>query len=141
MNGEEKFTAPAKGKDAAIDETLEFILGRKEIQGHSQLSVDIEVWDYRLINHFKVRNTARTPSTCWNFDDNHYYQYCCPKCHCDCYPVKVGNNPNNVCLSVHSCASMLDRCQSCALVQLKSMLHSNMFLYKHMDVQVHNRDA
>ena len=55
MNGEEKFTAPAKGKDAAIDETLEFILGRKEIQGHGELSVDIEVWDYRLINHFKVR--------------------------------------------------------------------------------------
>ncbi|KAL3139207.1 hypothetical protein ABBQ32_005978 [Trebouxia sp. C0010 RCD-2024] len=55
VNGEEKFTAPAKGKDAAIDETLEFILGRKEIQGHSQLSVNIEVWDYRMINHFKGR--------------------------------------------------------------------------------------
>lgn len=64
VNGEEKFTAPAKGKDAAIDETLEFILGRKEIQGHSQLSVNIEVWDYRMINHFKVRSTTHTPSTC-----------------------------------------------------------------------------
>ena len=59
MNGEEKFTAPAKGKDAGIDETLEFILGRKEIQGHDDLTVNIEVWDYRLINHFKVRNTAQ----------------------------------------------------------------------------------
>ena len=53
--GEEKFTAAAKGKDAAIDETLEFILGRKEINEHEDLSVDIEVWDYRLINHFKVQ--------------------------------------------------------------------------------------
>ena len=60
VNGEEKFTAPAKGKDAGIDETLEFILGRKEIQSHDNLSVNIEVWDYRLINHFKVRNTAHT---------------------------------------------------------------------------------
>ena len=55
VNGEEKFTAPAKGKDAGIDETVEFILGRKEIQGHEGLSVNIEVWDYRLIHHFKVR--------------------------------------------------------------------------------------
>ena len=54
VNGEEKFTAAAKGKDAAVDETLEFILGRKEIQGQDELSVNIEVWDYRLINHFKV---------------------------------------------------------------------------------------
>ena len=54
VNGEEKFTAAAKGKDAAIDETLEFILGRREIQSNEDLSVDIEVWDYRLINHFKV---------------------------------------------------------------------------------------
>lgn len=53
--GEEKFTAAAKGKDAAVDETLEFILGRKEIDAHEDLSVDIEVWDYRLINHFKGR--------------------------------------------------------------------------------------
>ena len=54
VDGEEKFTAAAKGKDAAIDETLEFILGRKEINAHDDLSVDLEVWDYRLINHFKV---------------------------------------------------------------------------------------
>ena len=52
---EEKCTAAAKGKDAAIDETLELILGRKEINEHEDLSVDIEVWDYRLINHFKVQ--------------------------------------------------------------------------------------
>lgn len=55
VDGEEKFTAAAKGKDAAIDETLEFILGRKEINAHDDLSVDLEVWDYRLINHFKGR--------------------------------------------------------------------------------------
>ncbi len=55
VNGEEKFTAAAKGRDAAVDETLEFILGRKEINAHEDLSVDIEVWDYRLINHFKVK--------------------------------------------------------------------------------------
>lgn len=50
-----KYTAAAKGKDAAIDQTLEFILGRKEINAHEDLSVDLEVWDYRLINHFKGR--------------------------------------------------------------------------------------
>ena len=53
-----KFTAAAKGRDAAFDETLEFILGRKEISGHDDLMVEIEVWDYRLINHFKVRSHA-----------------------------------------------------------------------------------
>ena len=53
-----KYTAAAKGKDAAIDQTLEFILGRKEINAHEDLSVDLEVWDYRLINHFKVMHEA-----------------------------------------------------------------------------------
>lgn len=54
VGSEEKFSAAAKGRDAAVDETLEFIVGRKEIDAHEDLSVDIEVWDYRLINHFKV---------------------------------------------------------------------------------------
>lgn len=54
VGSEEKFSAAAKGRDAAVDETLEFIVGRKEIDAHQDLSVDIEVWDYRLINHFKV---------------------------------------------------------------------------------------
>lgn len=74
VNGEEKYTAPAKSKDAGIDETLEFILGRKEIHGHDDLTVNIEVWDYRLINHFKVNETAHAvllmfnshqKSACW----------------------------------------------------------------------------
>ena len=56
--GEEKVTAAAKGRDAAIDETLEFILGRKEINAREEPTIDIEVWDYRLINHFKVNNPA-----------------------------------------------------------------------------------
>ena len=64
VNGEEKFTAPAKGKDAAVDETLEFILGRKEINAHDDLSVDIEVWDYRLINHFKVTFLVQVHRSC-----------------------------------------------------------------------------
>ena len=64
VNGEEKFTAPAKGKDVGIDETLEFILGRKEIQGHDDLTVNIEIWDYRLINHFKVNKTAQAVLRC-----------------------------------------------------------------------------
>ena len=54
VGSEEKFSAAAKGRDAAVDETLEFIVGRREIDAHEDLSVDIEVWDYRLINHFKV---------------------------------------------------------------------------------------
>ena len=58
MDKDIKYTAAAKGKDAAIDQTLEFILGRKEINAHEDLSVDLEVWDYRLINHFKVMHEA-----------------------------------------------------------------------------------
>ena len=55
MDGEVKFTAASKGKDATFDETLEFIMGKKEIAGRDDLMIHIEVWDYRLINHFKVR--------------------------------------------------------------------------------------
>ena len=54
VDGDTKYTAASKGRDASFDETLEFILGRKEIAGHEDLMVEIEVWDYRLINHFKV---------------------------------------------------------------------------------------
>lgn len=86
VDGEEKFTAPAKGRDAAIDETLEFILGRKEIQGHDQLSVNIEVWDYRLINHFKVRKRCTYTSRLagkFAYNDLQYhhcfYSYCIRK--------------------------------------------------------------
>ena len=76
VNGEEKFTAPAKGKDAGIDETLEFILGRKEIQSHDDLAVNIEVWDYRLINHFKVSNNAQAVLLMFKLSSNVLLAYC-----------------------------------------------------------------
>lgn len=61
MDGEEKFTAASKGKDATFDETLEFIMGKKEIAGRDDLMIHIEVWDYRLINHFKVSFHSKPP--------------------------------------------------------------------------------
>ncbi|BDA48413.1 Synaptotagmin-2 [Coccomyxa sp. Obi] len=51
--GHSKKTISAQGSEPLFDDTLEFILGADEIEEAERKQIEVEVWDYKLVNHFR----------------------------------------------------------------------------------------
>ncbi|EIE27751.1 hypothetical protein COCSUDRAFT_45975 [Coccomyxa subellipsoidea C-169] len=57
--GHTKKSVRAPGSEPLFDDTLEFILGADEIAEPERKSITVEVWDYKMVNHF--RGVAQVP--------------------------------------------------------------------------------